>query len=140
MLTYFCVWWLQNWILFGSLYIWHQNDNLSDQEQSCMLCGICFTWLKETRYKGTLNSFCTQRSPLKFERNFYSGFFVTYGERMHMYMSVCVCTHAQVWFCSNFAFISSFSTWGLSFQILVNTGLYSSFRKKEGTQGKTKNY
>lgn len=61
-----------------------------------MLCGICFTWLKETRYKGTLNSFCTQRSPLKFERNFYSGFFVTYGERMRMYMSVCVCTHAQV--------------------------------------------
>lgn len=78
------------------------------------LCGICFTWLKETRYKGicSLNSFSTLRSSQKFERKSYSDFFVTYdlnasreGVCVCVYMHVCVCIHMhRCVFCKHVCF------------------------------------
>ena len=107
------------------------------KNRAVCLCGICLTWLKETRYKGTysLNSFCSLRSSRKFGRNAYSCFFVNYdtwvlaGRDLH----VCVCRCA---FCSHICFyILWFSLQDLSFQISDNTGLASSFREKPRAQG-----
>lgn len=77
------------------------------KNKAVCLCGICLTWLKETRYKGTcsLNSFCSLRSSQKFGRNAYSGFFVNYVNKVLTWsvsmeslahVCVCACTHVQV--------------------------------------------
>ena len=111
------------------------------KNKAVCLCGICLTWLKETRYKGTcsLNSFCSLRSSQKFGRNAYRGFFVNYvtwvlaGRVLHMCVHVHMCRCA---FRSHICFyILCFSLQDLSFRISGNTGLASSFREKPRAQG-----
>lgn len=84
------------------------------KNKAVCLCGICLSRLKETRYKGTysLNSFYTLRSSLKFGRNSYSGFFVSYDvlARRGVHVRVHVYACAGVYFAHIFAFISSFNS------------------------------
>lgn len=96
------------------------------KNKAVCLCGICLTWLKETRYKGTysLNSFCTVRSSLKLERNSYGVFFVNYDLNVSRERRACVCLCVclcRCVFCSHICFyILLFSPRSL----LPDLGLY----------------
>lgn len=110
------------------------------KSKAVCLCGICLTWLKETRYKGTysLNSLFSKflETGKKCLQSFlYYVACVLAGRDLHVCVRVRVCM-CRCAFCSHICFyILWFSLRDLSFQISDNTGLASSFREKPRAHG-----
>lgn len=132
------VWWLQNWISLGSLYIWHQMIAWESRKSHVRVWHLLYLVKgnQVQRYRLS-NTFCSWRSSLKSERNSYRGFSAAWIWGGGVYVHVCLYVQG-VYYAHIYAFISSFS-WDLFYQILDNKVLDSSFRQKAGAWGKPEN-